>query len=150
MSNSEEHKPSAHDIKEEAGVEIIYGLDDKPPLLETVFAALQHLLAIFVPIITPTLVISGALKLDLETSSYLISMALFISGIATLIQVRKVGPIGSGLLSIQGTSFTFLGTCIAIGADKGLGAVFGTIIAGSPVEMIISRFIPAAKKVIKP
>jgi xanthine/uracil permease len=58
------------------GVDIIYGLDDKPPVVETIFAALQHLLAIFVPILTPTLIISGALKLDLTTSSYLISMAL--------------------------------------------------------------------------
>ncbi len=151
MSSSKKRKkPDVQEIKQEAGVDIIYGLDDKPPIVETIFAALQHLLAIFVPIMTPTLIISGALKLDLKTSSYLISMALFISGIATLIQVRKLGPIGSGLLSIQGTSFTFLGTCISIGAEKGLGAIFGTIIAGSPVEMIISRFIPAARKVITP
>ncbi len=151
MSNSQKaEEKNVQDIKQEAGVEIIYGLDDKPPLLETVFAALQHLLAIFVPILTPTLVISGALQLDLQTSSYLISMALFVSGVATLIQIRRIGPIGSGLLSIQGTSFTFLGTCISIGGEQGLGAVFGTVIAGSPVEMIISRFIPAAKKVITP
>ncbi len=147
MGNSDERSKME---QEGAGGDIIYGLDDRPPIVETIFAALQHLLAIFVPIITPTLIISGALKLDLKTSSYLISMALFISGIATLIQVRKLGPIGSGLLSIQGTSFTFLGTCISIGAEKGLGAIFGTIIAGSPVEMIISRFIPAARKVITP
>ena len=43
---------------------LIYGLNDKPPFKEAFFAALQHLLAIFVAIITPPLIIAGALKLD--------------------------------------------------------------------------------------
>lgn len=47
---------------------LIYGLNDRPPLREAFFAALQHLLAIFVAIITPPLIISGALKLDTETT----------------------------------------------------------------------------------
>ena len=34
-------------------LEIVYGLDAKPPLGEAMFAALQHLLAIIVGIMTP-------------------------------------------------------------------------------------------------
>ena len=81
---------------------LIYGLNDRPPLKDTVFAALQHLLAIFVAIITPPLIIAGALKLDLETTGFLVSMALFASGVSTFIQCRRVGPVGCGLLCIQG------------------------------------------------
>jgi len=77
---------------------LIYGLNDRPPLKDTVFAALQHLLAIFVAIITPPLIIAGALKLDLETTGFLVSMALFASGVSTFIQCRRVGPVGCGLL----------------------------------------------------
>ena len=88
---------------------LIYGLNDRPPLKDTVFAALQHLLAIFVAIITPPLIIAGALKLDLETTGFLVSMALFASGVSTFIQCRRVGPVGCGLLCIQGTSFSFIG-----------------------------------------
>ena len=44
------------------GAGLIYGLNDRPPVKETIFAALQHLLAIFVAIITPPLIIAGALK----------------------------------------------------------------------------------------
>ena len=40
-----------------SGAGLIYGLNDRPPLKETIFAALQHLLAIFVAIITPPLII---------------------------------------------------------------------------------------------
>lgn len=52
--------------------DLIYGIDDRPPLKETLFAAIQHLLAIFVAIITPPLIIAGALKLDLETTGFLV------------------------------------------------------------------------------
>ena len=41
------------------GAGLIYGLNDRPPVKETIFAALQHLLAIFVAIITPPLIIAG-------------------------------------------------------------------------------------------
>ena len=85
--------------------DLIYGIDDRPPLKETLFAAIQHLLAIFVAIITPPLIIAGALKLDMETTGFLVSMALFASGVSTFVQCRKLGPVGAGLLCIQGTSF---------------------------------------------
>ena len=67
---------------------LIYGLEERPPLRDTLFAALQHLLAIFVAIITPPLIIAGALGLDVETTSFLVSMSLFVSGIATFVQCR--------------------------------------------------------------
>ena len=88
-------------VNEQKPADLIYGIDDRPPFKEAVFAALQHLLAIFVAIITPPLIIAGALKLDLETIIFLVSMALFASGVSTFIQCRSIGPIGSGLLCIQ-------------------------------------------------
>ena len=43
-----------------ASSDLIYGLDERPPFKDALFAALQHLLAIFVGIITPPLIICGA------------------------------------------------------------------------------------------
>ena len=54
--------------------ELIYGLNDRPPVREALFAALQHLLAIFVAIVTPPLIIASALKLDVSTTGFLVSM----------------------------------------------------------------------------
>lgn len=85
--------------------DLIYGVEDRPPFKDALFAALQHLLAIFVAIITPPLIIASALKLDVEKTSFLVSMSLFASGVSTFIQCRRIGPIGAKLLCIQGTSF---------------------------------------------
>ncbi len=130
--------------------DLIYKLEDRPPLKETLFAAFQHLLAIFVAIITPPLIIAGALKLDLETTGYLISMSLLASGISTFIQCRTVGPIGCGLLCIQGTSFSFISPIIGAGLNGGLAAIFGAVISGSVVEMIVSRILRFTRKIITP
>ena len=77
--------------------QLIYKLNDNPPVMDAMFAALQHLLAIIVGIITPTLVIGGVLGLGSEIP-YLISMALIVSGVATFIQAKRIGPVGTGLL----------------------------------------------------
>ena len=129
---------------------LIYGLEARPPLRDTLFAALQHLLAIFVAIITPPLIIAGALNLDLETTGFLVSMSLFVSGVATFIQCRKVGPVGCGLLCVQGTSFSFIGPIISAGLAGGLPAIFGATIIGSVVEMFVSRVLKYMRRIITP
>lgn len=144
----------------EKSKELIYGLNDRPPLRETLFAALQHLLAIFVAIITPPLIISSALKFDLETTGFLVSMSLFVSGLATFVQCRRFGPVGTGLLCIQGTSFSFISPIIGAGmlgvvggkTDVGLGLsyIFGACMVASVVEMVVSRLLPYTRKIITP
>lgn len=65
--NLEEQEETIEPVEK---TDLIYGIDDRPPFKEALFAALQHLLAIFVAIITPPLIIAGALKLDLETTGF--------------------------------------------------------------------------------
>ncbi|NEQ45968.1 MAG: purine permease [Leptolyngbya sp. SIOISBB] len=152
---------SAEAASEEAvaTADMIYGLEDRPPPRDAFFAAIQHVFACFVGIITPSLIIAGALELEPVDSAYLVSMSLFVSGVATFIQARTFGPLGSGLLSIQGTSFAFIGPVIGAGTaviaaggtpQAALGTVFMLCFLGSFVEMFLSRFIQFASKIITP
>lgn len=136
--------------KSDFSADLIYGLEDKPPFKDALFAAVQHLLAIFVAIITPPLIIAGTIGWDLEITSFLVSMSLFASGVATFIQCRKIGPIGCGLLCIQGTSFSFISPIIAAGMTGGLSVVIGAVMAGSVVEMVISRCLRYTRRIITP
>lgn len=136
----------------------IYALDDKPGVLESSLAAIQHLLAGFVNIIAPALVIGTTLNL-LEYIPQLISASLLISGIATWIQSQRVGPIGSGLLSIQGTSFAFVAALITAGMiarergaddEQVLATLFGISAVGSFIEIAIAGFLPKLKRIFTP
>jgi len=141
--------------------ELIYGLNDKPPVRHSIIVALQHVLAVFVGIVTPPLIISKALNLPAGDEAFLVSMALFISGVGTLLQSGRLGLIGSGLLSIQGTSFVFVGPIIALvtttvaegsasAPRAALGVVFGTCLVAALVPVAISPFIHLANRIITP
>ena len=130
--------------------DIIYALNDRPPLIETLFAAMQHLLAIFVAIMTPPLIIASQLGFDLHTTSYMVSMALFASGVATFVQCRRFGAVGAGLLCIQGTSYSFIGPVIAAGMAGGPAVIFGTCMAASFIEVVVGCMLRYARRIITP
>ncbi|KUE78143.1 nucleobase:cation symporter-2 family protein [Aeromonas schubertii] len=149
MTSARPHAPS----------DLIYGLEARPPLPQTLFAALQHMLAMFVGIITPPLIIASSLGLSAGESRYIVSMSLLMSGIASFIQTRRFGPVGSGLLSVQGTSFNFLGPIIASGLalkqaampeEQMLATLFGTILVASLSMIVVSRCLHLIRQVITP
>lgn len=144
---------------QQAAPDLVYGPDDRPSAPVTFIAALQHLLAILVPIVTPGLLICQALGVSSRDTTLIVSMSLVISGIATYVQCRRFGPLGAGLLIVQGTSFNFVGPLIAGGSlmvkqgtpvEAVMAAIFGVVIAGSFVEMGISRILPFVKRLITP
>lgn len=139
--------------------ELIYRLEDRPPLPQTLFAACQHLLAMFVAVITPGLLIAQALGLSAHDTQRIISMSLFASGLASLLQIRTWGPVGSGLLSIQGTSFNFVAPLImggmalknnGVDTEGMMAALFGTLMLAAMTEVILSRFLHLARRIITP
>ena len=86
-------------------------------------------------------------------------MSLVVSGIATFVQCRRFGPFGAGLLIVQGTSFNFVGPLIAGGTlmvkqgtpvEAVMAAIFGVVVAGSFIEMGVSRILPFIRRMITP
>lgn len=146
------------DLHSNATPGLLYGLEDTPPFSPSLLAAIQHVLASIVGIVTPTLIIGGALGLG-EHVPYLISMSLMVSGVATFIQSYRVGPVGSGLLSVQGTSFAFLGAILTAGfaakarggsPEQILALIFGLCLVGCAIEIVLSQFIDKLKRIITP
>ncbi len=138
--------------------ELLYPLDSRPGVKASTFAAIQHVLASFVGIITPTLIIGGVLGLG-EHLPYLISMALFVSGVGTFIQARRAWGIGAGMVCVQGTSFAFLSAVLAAGfiaKSKGggpeeiLALITGVCFLGAFVEIFISQILHKLKKILTP
>jgi xanthine permease XanP len=141
-----------------ANNDLIYQLDDTPAFAPAIFAALQHVLASFVGIITPTLIIGGVLGLGAYVP-YLVSMALFVSGLGTFVQAKRIGPVGSGLLCLQGTSFGFLSVILSAGfivkgrggnEEEILSTIFGVCFCAAFVEIAFSQFINKLRRVITP
>lgn len=130
--------------------ELLFGIDERPPIAKSLTAAVAHLLAIVGGIATAPLIIARGLNLDVAMTNYVVASALVISGIATFIQIRRFGPLGSGILSVQGTSFAFVGVFIYAGMnlqtagldnETMLGTLVGTAAVGGAMTMVLSFFL---------
>lgn len=137
---------------------LLFGLDDRPPLPTSALAGFQHLLAVIGGILTAPLIIALGMGLPVLETNYLLTSALLISGIATLIQISRLGAFGSGLLSVQGTSFTFIGPILfafyslpdSLSNDEKLAAIFGSCVAASLVMMALAYNVQKIQRVFTP
>ncbi len=150
------HNPTAAPTRP---TELVLGLDDRPSPPIAFLAALQHLLAIDRADRHARPADLPGTRCLLRDTNMIVSMSLVISGIATFVQCRRFGPLGAGLLIVQGTSFNFVGPLIAGGVlmvkqgtpvETVMACIFGVVIAGSFIEMGLSRVLPFVKRLITP
>lgn len=130
MSGSSTTQPETDSV-------VLYDIEDKPPLGKAIPMGIQHVLAMFLGNVAPPLILAGAVGSVTGETTFLVQMALIVAGIATLVQVFPIGPVGAKLPIVMGTSFGFLGPLIGIGSQFGLSAVFGTALIAAPIEIFM-------------
>jgi len=129
---------------------LLYRLTDRLPARTALLVAVQHVLAMFVGVITVPLLVAQSLKLPPNETGYLVSMGLIASGLGTLVQVRGFGAFGSRLLSVQGTSFAFLVPLIQAGQAGGLPLMLGMSLLCAPVELVLAQFLVRLQRLFTP
>lgn len=106
--------------------------------LKLVSLSIQHVLAMYAGAVIVPLIVGGALGLSVEQLTYLVSIDIFMCGIATILQVWKNKFFGIGLPVVLGCTFTAVGPMIAIGGEYGLSAVYGSILISGIFVVLIS------------
>ena len=129
---------------------IVYGLEDRVPVGTAILVGGQHVAAMVVGTITPPLLLAAALKFSAEDTAYFISVALLASGLGAFLQCRRRGPLGSGLLSVTGTSFAFMQPLTQAAHTGGLPLMFGLSCLTAPVQMLLAPCLPALRKLFPP
>ena len=130
--------------------ELLYPHDSRLPAGKAALAALQQVVAMFIGCITPALIFISVVDLSVETQRYLISMSLFTAGVGTLLQAARFGPIGSGLLSVNGTSFAYLDLLLRSGSEGGLALACGMTLAAVPLQFGLACFLPSLRRLFSP
>ncbi len=98
--------------KNHPGSDLIFELEDRPPFHQALVCAINHLLAIFFPMVTPALIVGAALQLSAETTADLVSMAM----IASVPMLTPALIVGAGLqLSAETTAYLVSMAMIASG-----------------------------------
>ena len=120
---------------------IVYGLEDRVPPGTAILVGAQHVAAMVVGTITPPLLLANALKFSPDDTAYFISIALLASALGALLQCRRRGPLGSGLLSVTGTSFAFMGPLTQAWHAGGLAMMFGMSCLVAPLQMALAPLV---------
>ncbi|RKJ65464.1 purine permease, partial [Butyricicoccus sp. 1XD8-22] len=82
--------------------------------------------------------------------TYLVAIDILMCGIATLLQVMRGKFFGIGLPVVLGCTFTAVFPIISIGTDKGIGAIYGAIIASGIIVVLISGIFGKLVKFFPP
>lgn len=135
---------------DDTGPQVIYGIDDRPPLREAVPLGFQHVVAMLLGNITPPLLITGALGLTIGERALSLQLVLLMAGLATVVQAYPIGPIGGRIPIIMGTSIAFVGGAIGIGREQGLAVVFGACLVASIVEVVLGFSIVRVRQLFPP
>lgn len=133
-----------------ASTQNIYQLDGKVPLLKAIPFGLQHILAMFVANLTPITLIGAASGLDHAQIAVLLQNAMFVAGIATLIQLYPIWKIGSRLPVVMGVSFTFVTILSYVGTTYGYPTVMGAVLIGGLIEGTLGLLAKYWRKIITP
>lgn len=129
---------------------IVHGLEERIPLGPSLLVGAQHVAAMVVGTITPPLLLASILKFSPEDTAYFISIALLSSAMGAFLQCRQRGPIGSGLLSVTGTSFSFIPVLTQAFQIGGLGLMFGLSCVAAPLQILLAPFLSRLRGVFTP
>ena len=136
--------------KKVSDVNNIYCLEGCVPITKAIPFGLQHILAMFVANLTPITIIAAAGGLSQEEIAILLQNAMFIAGIATLIQLYPMWKIGSKLPIVMGVSFTFVTVLSTIAVNHGYPTVVGAVLVGGIFEGTLGLFAKYWRKIISP
>lgn len=145
---------------------MFFGLNSEMPLLLGFILGLQHSLSMLAGIVTPPLIIASSAYLTDEQTQYLVSASLITSGLLSMIQITRFHIygtryyIGTGLVSVVGTSFATLSVVTSIFPEmyssglckiaddgtylpcpEGYGAILATSCCCALIEILMS-FVP--------
>ena len=135
----------------DSSTQIVFQPRGIPPAGRLIPLGLQHVVAAVVGIITPSIIVASTCNLSPEESTLLIQVSLLLTGVATLLQLFPIfHRIGSGLPVIMGTSFAYLPTLKAIGAQFNFGTILGAEIVGGLVAILFGIFVKQIRPLFPP
>jgi xanthine permease XanP len=129
--------------------DLIYGVDDVPPLYIILLSGLQHVGLVTIFLIYPLLILNE-IGASMALSVNILSLALISLGIATFLQGLPKGPIGTGFLCPANHTAVYLAPSLAAVKFGGLPLLFGMTIFAGIVECMLSPVLRRIRPLIPP
>lgn len=116
--------------------------------MKNLILSVQHLLAMYAGAILVPIIVGTSLKFTPEQIAYLVTVDIFMCGVATFLQANKVT--GTGLPIVLGCTFTAVAPMILIGQTKGIDVLYGSLFLSGILVIIIAPFFSHLVKFFPP
>ena len=145
-------KETGHSRQMDKALFDFYG---KPSFGQVMPLAIQHVLAMIVGCVTPSIIVAGVAGLSQKDSVILIQAALVMSALTTLLQLfpfikTRWFAIGAGLPVMMGISFAYVPSMQAIAGEYDIATILGAQIVGGIVALLVGLFIKQIRKFFPP
>ena len=111
---------------------------------------LQHLLAMYSGAVAVPLLIGTALKFNSEQMTYLVSIDIFMCGLATMIQLFRNKYFGIGLPVVLGCAIQAVAPLEMIGQKFSINTMYGAIIVAGIFVFLVAGWFSKIKKLFPP
>lgn len=128
---------------------IIYGLEETPPLPVTIFNGIQHVGVVAINLVYPLLVFR-VVDAPLDAVTNLLAVGMIVLGIATFLQATRIGPVGSGFMCPATFTATYLAPSLLAAKVGGLPLVFGMTIIGGLIETALAPLLNRLRAIFPP
>ena len=129
---------------------IRYEPDEIPPPLVAIGAGLQAAVLIVTPVVLTVVIVARLAKASEEYVTWGVFAALVISGLTTILQVVRVGRVGSGYVLIMGTSAAFIAVCVAALVKAGPATMASLIIVSSIFQFLLAARLSWLRRIFTP
>ena len=141
--------PEARATERRKPANLIYDVDEVPPAWLRCILALQHVFVISVGWIFVVVMVSGFGGTAAQAQA-VIRVSMVASGLATVLQGLRRGPVGSGYLCPFSCGPAYLGASILAGKAGGLPLVFGLTSLSGIFETLMSRMMKRLRVLFPP
>jgi len=128
---------------------IIYGLEESPPILVTIMAGLQQVGVVSINLVYPLLVFRS-IGAPIELVASMLSLGMFVLGGTTFLQSSRVGRLGSGYMCPMTFSVTYLSPSLLAAKMGGLPLVFGMTIFSGILETALAPLLNRLRAIFPP
>jgi len=129
--------------------ELIYGLDERPPLPHLILLGAQHV-AVICPYLVFVTLITQAAGASTSVASHAVGLGMIAIALATLLQAHRLGPAGSGYLAPPVVSAIYFAPALEAAHRGGLALVCGMITFAGVFEAIFAWALPRMRRVFPP
>jgi xanthine permease XanP len=129
--------------------DLIYALDDRPPIVRLLMLAFQHVAVIAPYLVFVTLVLQQA-HASVHVATSAVSLAMLAIALMTILQAQRLGWVGSGFLAPPVVSAIYFAPAIHAAAQGGLAAVCGMIMLAGVFEALFAWILPHTRKIFTP